>query len=94
MKEKRFALLAGLFGLGGLAAAGAVAYQKAQEKRRQKVVAEVRQFFDNFGKISTIYLNPSDSKSRTLTGGVVFDDGVTFYFSYTDGDIEYKVEEV
>lgn len=92
MKQKKFAILAGLLGLGGLAAAGAIAYQKAQEKRRQEVIEQVRHFFAPFGTIKVVYVNDFEATDRQVTGGVVFDDDVTFYFTYDNGDINYRME--
>lgn len=93
MKKNRFAFLAGLLGLGGLAAAGVVARQKQLEKERQQILMEVREFFAPFGTISVVYVNDFESIRRLVTGGVVFEDGVTFYFSYDHGDINYRLEE-
>lgn len=93
MKQKRFAFLAGILGLGGLAAAGVVARQKQLDKERQQILVEVREFFAPFGKISVVYINDFESIRRLVTGGVVFEDGVTFYFSYDHGDINYRLEE-
>lgn len=92
MKQKKLALLAGLLGLGGLAAAGAIAYQKNQEKRRQDIIEQVRQFFASFGTIKVVYVNDFESTDRLVTGGVVFDDDVTFYFTYDNGEINYRTE--
>lgn len=93
MKQKKFAFLAGLLGLGGLAAAGVVARQKQQEQQRQQVIAEVREYFSSFGEISVVYINDFESRERLLTGGVVFDNDTTFYFSYDRGEINYRLEE-
>lgn len=93
MKQKRFAFLAGILGLGGLAAAGVVAHQKQLEKERQQVLLEVRDYFSSFGEISVVYVNDFESIRRLVTGGVVFDDGETFYFCYDHGEINYRLEE-
>ena len=93
MKQKKWAFLAGLLGLGGLVAAGVVAHQKQQEKERQQLLSEVRDFFAPFGAISVVYVNDFETVGRLVTGGVVFEDGVTYYFSYDKGEINYRLEE-
>lgn len=54
------------------------------------MLKEVRTFFDDFGSIKVLYLNPVVPKSKNWTGGVIFDDGVHFTFDYQDGEINYK----
>lgn len=93
MKKNRFAFLAGLLGLGGLATAAVIAKQKQQEKERQQVLEDVRDFFAAFGEIAVVYVNDFESIGRLVTGGVVFEDDRVLYFSYDHGDISYRSEE-
>lgn len=93
MKQKRFAFLAGILGLGGLAAAGVVAHQKQLEKEREQILRDVRAFFEPFGDIAVVYVNDFESIRHLVTGGVVFEDGETFYFSYDHGEINYRLEK-
>lgn len=44
MKKKNVALLSGLLGLGGLFVTGVVVKKQPDEKRRQRILAEVRRF--------------------------------------------------
>ena len=93
MKKKNVALLSGLLGLGGLFVTGVVVKKQLDEKRRQRILAEVRRFFDTFGTIAVLYINDFESTLDCVKGGVVFDDDVTFYFEYRQGEIDYRVAE-
>lgn len=92
MKQKKLAFLAGLLGLGSLTAAGVVAHQKQIEQQRQEVLEEVRTFFSTLGDISVVYINNFESKKYLVTGGVVFEDETTYYFTYDRGEINYRLE--
>lgn len=93
MKQKRFAFLAGILGLGSIAAASVIAKQKQQDKERQQVLEEVRAFFAPFGPIAVVYVNDFESIGRLVTGGVVFENEKVYYFSYDRGEINYRLEE-
>ncbi len=93
MKKKKFALISGLLGLGGLFVTGAVVKKQLDDKRRQQILTEVRTFFDSFGTIEVLYINGFESTNTCVKGGVVFDDDVTFLFEYRDGEIDYREEK-
>lgn len=97
MQKKKWLIWSSLLGLGGAGAAvfagRAVHRQKQEDKKKSQIIAEVRAYFNSFDPISVVYVNDFESTDQTMTGGVVFDDGVTFTFRYHDGEIDYKEED-
>lgn len=91
MQKKKWLIFSSILGIGGAAIAGrSVHRQKQVDKKKRQIIAEVRSYFNSFGKISVVYVNDFESTAEEMTGGVVFDDGVTFTFQYHGGEIDYK----
>ncbi|WP_155969682.1 DUF4651 domain-containing protein [Streptococcus ruminantium] len=93
MKKKKTALLAGLLGVGVLAAS-AQFYRKIQEERKKaQALQEVREFFADLGEIATVYVDETASTQDVLIGGVVMEAGQIFLFENVRGSIRYEEEK-
>ena len=94
MNKKRWFLLSSLVGLSSAAMVGRKLHQQKQmDKKKQQIISEVRKYFSTFGTISVVYVNDFETTEEMMTGGLVFDDGVTFTFRYHNGEIDYKEEK-
>ncbi|MBJ8326389.1 DUF4651 domain-containing protein [Streptococcus pacificus] len=97
MKKKKFWLSTGLL-LGTPAFLGLAAFlghkkQVKDQKTESEILDEVRSFFASFGVIKVVYISSFNPAKKEAQGGVVFDDEITFFFHYLDGDINYKESE-
>lgn len=87
MNTKNTGILSGLLGLGCLIGLGMLAKETYQERRRQKVLSELRDFFTKKGPIAVLYVDAAASSSETTTGGVVMTDGQAYTYTYHKGHI-------
>ncbi|MGT2933458.1 DUF4651 domain-containing protein [Streptococcus catagoni] len=93
MNSKKSLGISGLVSLSALAVAALLIKVKYQEKRRQKISQEVRQFFSKMGEIEVVYFNLAESHAPELRGGLVMSDGRSFTFTYKQGEIAYEEEK-
>jgi len=94
MRNKKRSLLPslGLVGVSGVIVLGAILKKQKDEKRKEQVKEQIRDYFNQLGEISVLYLNDFESDSQKTTGGV-FEDGRTFQFVYQNGEISYEEEK-
>ena len=76
-------------GVSGVIVLGAILKKQKDEKRKEQVKEQIRDYFNQLGEISVLYLNDFESDSQKTTGGV-FEDGRTFQFVYQNGEISYE----
>lgn len=95
MKNKKRSLLSrfGLVGVSSVIVLGAILKKQKDEKRKEQVKEQIRDYFNQLGEISVLYLNDFESDSQKTTGGLVFEDGRTLQFVYQNGEISYEEEK-
>ena len=70
MKNKKKSLLSrfGLVGVSGVIVLGAILKKQKDEKRKEQVKEQIRDYFNQLGEISVLYLNDFESDSQKTTG--------------------------
>ena len=92
-KNIKTGALVGLAGLSASIVLGAAISKKLEERRREKIKARIRQYFDGFGDIDVLYINEFESDKEITTGGLVMSDGRVLSFTYKKGVIDYSEDE-
>lgn len=93
MKNNRMKSLSGLVGISALAVLGLVIKDKYDEYQKEKMTADLRQFFAEMGEIAVVYFDQTASEKGSHSGGVVLSDGREYSFTYRKGDIVYQEEQ-
>lgn len=93
MKKKKLALLVGVLGVGMFVAGTRFAVAAYEDQRKAKALQEIRAFFEEYGKIATVFIDERGSSKERLIGGVVMEDERVYLFEYEAGVIWYEEEQ-
>jgi hypothetical protein len=92
MKNKK-TILASTVSLAGISGAifiGVLIKKRFEEMKKEQTKAELREFFEEFGKIDVLYINEFESNKAITRGGVIMTDGRAFQFIHRDGRVFYE----
>lgn len=92
MKKKKATLLAGVVGAGALVASARYLMAVYEERKKVKMLQQVRAFFEKYGEIATVFVNEEGSSKKRLVGGVVMEDERVYLFENKAGIILYEEE--
>lgn len=72
---------------------GTVVKKQFEERKRERIKAELRQFFNRLGEIAVLYVNEFESDKDTIRGGLVMNDETIYLFTYENGQISYEEDK-
>ena len=95
MESKNFKLASSacLIGIGGAVLLGTVVKKQFEERKRERIKAELRQFFNQLGEIAVLYVKEFESDKDTIRGGLVMNDETIYLFTYENGQISYEEDK-
>lgn len=93
MNKRKQVGISSVLGGSALIVTALLLKEKFEDKRRERITREVRDFFSDFGPIDVVYFNEAESEAPYTEGGLVFSDGRKFTFSYEKGNIIYQEEK-
>lgn len=60
------------------------------QKKRNKVTAQIRSFFEELGTIEVLFLNSYSLNKEMITGGVIMSNGKEYEFTFKNKAIAYR----